>query len=163
MSGAVADQSPAEPGPGPGPGVGSGLTVAVDAMGGDHAPEQIVAGAVAASREAGIQIILAGLPGPLNAELATHGITADEIPIAPAEDVLGMSEGALAIRRRPRSSIAVACQLGRRGPAAAVVSAGPTGGIVTTARLRLRPLDGGGGAGPGAGLPAPPRGAAPRA
>src|ERR1700742_1801397 len=151
MSGAVADQSPAEPGPVPGLGVGSGLTVAVDAMGGDHAPEQIVAGAVAAYRESGIQIILAGLPGPLNDELATHGVTVDEIPIAPAEDVLG-------IRRRPRSSIAVACQLVRRGQAAAVVSAGPTGGIVTTARLRLRPLDGGVRPALAAVLPTRPRG-----
>jgi glycerol-3-phosphate acyltransferase PlsX len=158
MSGAVADQTPAEAGPGPGIGIGDGLTVAVDAMGGDHAPEQIVAGAVAAYRESGIQIILAGLPGPLNAELATHGVTADEIPIAPAEDVLGMSEGALAIRRRPRSSIAVACQLVRRGQAAAVVSAGPTGGIVTTARLRLRPLDGGVRPALAAVLPTRPRG-----
>jgi glycerol-3-phosphate acyltransferase PlsX len=160
MRAAVADQTPAEPGPGPGDGfsVGSGLTVAVDAMGGDHAPGQIVAGAVAAYRESGIQIILAGLPGPLHAELALHGITPDEIPIAPAEDVLGVSEGALAIRRRPRSSIAVACQLVRRGQAAAVVSAGPTGGIVTTARLRLRPLDGGVRPALAAVLPTRPRG-----
>ena len=49
-----------------------------------------------------------------------------------------MDEGALASWRRPRSSIAVACQLVRRGQAAAVVSAGSTGGIVATARLRLR-------------------------
>ena len=158
MRGAVADPTVAEPGPGFGYGPGAGLTVAVDAMGGDHAPEQIVAGAVAAYRESGIQIILAGLPGPLNAELATHGVTVDEIPIAPAEDVLGMSEGALAIRRRPRSSIAVACQLVRRGQAAAVVSAGPTGGIVTTARLRLRPLDGGVRPALAAVLPTRPRG-----
>jgi glycerol-3-phosphate acyltransferase PlsX len=158
MRGAVADPTVAEPGPGFGYGPGAGLTVAVDAMGGDHAPEQIVAGAVAAYRESGIQIILAGLPGPLNAELATHGVTVDEIPIAPAEDVLGVSEGALAIRRRPRSSIAVACQLVRRGQAAAVVSAGPTGGIVTTARLRLRPLDGGVRPALAAVLPTRPRG-----
>ena len=49
-----------------------------------------------------------------------------------------MDEGALASLRRPRSSVAVACQLVRRGDAAAVVSAGSTGGIVATARLRLR-------------------------
>src|ERR1700744_6259555 len=131
--GAVADLTPAGP----------GLTMAVDAMGGDHAPAEIVAGAVAAHRALGIQVILAGQPGPLLAELATHGVSPDQIPIAAAEDVLGMDEGALAIRRRTRTSIAVACQLGRRGQAAAVVSAGPTGGILTTARLRLRPLAGG--------------------
>jgi hypothetical protein len=56
MRGAVADPTVAEPGPGFGYGLGAGLTVAVDAMGGDHAPEQIVAGAVAAYRESGIQI-----------------------------------------------------------------------------------------------------------
>jgi phosphate acyltransferase len=141
MRGAVADQLPFGPDPGPGP--GAGLRVAVDAMGGDHAPAEIVAGAVAAHRDFGVQIILAGQPEPLMAELARHGVTASQIPIAPAEDVLGMSEGALAIRRRTRTSIAVACQLVRKGQAAAVVSAGPTGGIVTTARLRLKPLGGG--------------------
>jgi glycerol-3-phosphate acyltransferase PlsX len=49
-----------------------------------------------------------------------------------------MDEGALASRRRARSSVAIACQAVRRGLAQAVVSAGSTGGIVTTARLRLR-------------------------
>ncbi len=112
-------------------------------MGGDHAPAEIVAGALGAHRDHGIEIILAGQPPLVAAQLATLGAAPDEVAIAPAEDVLGMDEGALAIRRRPRSSIAVACQLVRRGQAAAVVSAGSTGGIVTTARLRLRPLAGG--------------------
>ena len=53
-----------------------------------------------------------------------------------------MDEGALASWRRPRSSIAVACQLVRRGQAGAVVSAGSTGAIVATAQMRLRPLPG---------------------
>jgi phosphate acyltransferase len=135
---------PAEPG---GPGAPGGdaprHVVAVDAMGGDNAPGEIVAGALAAQREHGIQIILTGQPQPLAAELASFGAAPDEIVVVPAEDVLGMDEGALAIRRRPRSSIAIACQLVRRGQAAAVVSAGSTGGVVTTARLRLRPLTGG--------------------
>ncbi len=122
---------------------GADDVVAVDAMGGDHAPGEIVAGALAAQRDRGIRVILAGNPAQLTAELATLGADPGEIPIASAEDVLGMDEGALAIRRRPRSSIAIACQLVRRGQAAAVVSAGSTGGVVTTARLRLRPLAGG--------------------
>ena len=122
---------------------GADDVVAVDAMGGDHAPGEIVAGALAAQRDRGIRVILAGNPAQLTAELATLGANPGEIPIASAEDVLGMDEGALAIRRRPRSSIAIACQLVRRGQAAAVVSAGSTGGVVTTARLRLRPLAGG--------------------
>ena len=65
-----------------------------------------------------------------------------ELRIVPAEDNIAMEEGALASLRRPRSSVAVACQLVRRGEAAAVVSAGSTGGVVATARLRLRALPG---------------------
>jgi phosphate acyltransferase len=130
--------------------------VAVDAMGGDHAPDDIVAGAVAAAREYGIRVALSGRPGLLRPLLVRHGVVkhgasnhgasnhgaSDEVWIVPAEEALGMDEGALASWRRPRSSIAVACQLVRRGQATAVMSAGSTGAIVATARLRLRPLPG---------------------
>jgi glycerol-3-phosphate acyltransferase PlsX len=115
--------------------------IAVDAMGGDHAPDEIVAGAVAAVRQRNANVVLAGRPGQLRPLLARHGALAD-IRIAAADDSLAMDEGALGSWRRPRSSIAVACQLVRRGQAAAVMSAGSTGGIVATARLRLRPLPG---------------------
>jgi phosphate acyltransferase len=116
------------------------MPIAVDAMGGDHAPAEIVAGAVSAARD-GISVLLTGRPGVLRPLLARHGALAD-IQIVPAEESIAMHEGALASWRRPRSSIAVACQLVRRGQAAAVVSAGSTGGVVSTARLRLRPLAG---------------------
>ena len=108
-------------------------------MGSDHGPAEIVAGAVRALRDSGIQVVLTGRPGQLRPLLAGHDALAD-IPIIAAEDSLSMDEGALASWRRPRSSIAVACQLVRRGQAAAVVSAGSTGGIVAPARLRLRPV-----------------------
>ncbi len=110
-------------------------------MGGDHAPQEIVAGAVTAAREHGVRIVLTGQPAQLRPLLARHGAYRD-IPVVPAEDALGMEEGALAGWRRPRSSVAVACQLVRRGQAAAVVSAGSTAAVVATARLRLRPLPG---------------------
>jgi phosphate acyltransferase len=116
------------------------VSIAVDAMGGDHAPAEIVAGAVSAARE-GISVLLTGRPGVLRPLLARNGALAD-IKIVPSEDSIAMNEGALASWRRPRSSIAVACQLVRRGQADAVVSAGSTGGVVSTARLRLRPLAG---------------------
>jgi len=115
--------------------------IAVDAMGGDHAPAEVVAGAVGALHDSGISVVLTGRPGALRPLLARHDALAD-IPIVAADDSLSMGEGALASWRRPRSSIAVACQLVRRGQAAAVVSAGSTGGIVATARLRLRPVPG---------------------
>jgi phosphate acyltransferase len=118
--------------------------LAVDAMGGDYAPDEIVAGALAAHREHGIRILLTGPPARLRQALAGLGADprAGEVGIVPAEDTLAMDEGALASLRRPRSSAAVACQLVRRGDAAAVVSAGSTGGVVATARLRLRALPG---------------------
>jgi phosphate acyltransferase len=115
--------------------------IAVDAMGGDYAPEEIVAGALAAQRSHGIKTILSGPVSRLRPVLADLGALG-ELTISPAEDTVGMDEGALASWRRPRSSMAVACQLVRRGQAAAVVSAGSTGGIVTAARLRLRSLPG---------------------
>ncbi len=113
------------------------LPIALDAMGGDHAPDEIVAGAVQAVREHGIGVVLVGAPRLLQDALSLHDATT-EIPIVRAEEALAMDEGALASLRRPRSSIAVACHLVRRGDASAVVSAGSTAGIVATGKLRLR-------------------------
>jgi glycerol-3-phosphate acyltransferase PlsX len=110
-------------------------------MGGDHGPAQVVAGAIAAAAEHGISVVLTGRPSQLRPLLGTRTPGGD-IRVVPADDSLGMDEGALASWRRPRSSVAVACQLIRRGQAAAVVSAGSTAGIVATARLRLRSLPG---------------------
>ncbi|HKB31010.1 MAG TPA: phosphate acyltransferase PlsX [Streptosporangiaceae bacterium] len=110
-------------------------------MGGDHAPDQVVAGAVAAVREHQVRVVLTGQPTILRHLLAEQGADRD-IPIVPADDVLSMEEGALASWRRPRSSLAVGCQLIRRGQAGALVSAGSTAAVVATARLRLRSLPG---------------------
>ncbi len=110
-------------------------------MGGDHAPDEIVTGAVAAARELRTPITLTGRPGLIRPLLAKAG-PATGVTIEAAEESISMEEGALASWRRPRSSIAVACQLVRRGLAGAVVSAGSTGAIVATAQLRLRPLPG---------------------
>ncbi len=119
-----------------------GPVLAIDAMGGDHAPDEIVAGALAAHREHGLQILLTGPAARLRESLTKMGADpgGSELGIVAAEDNLAMDEGALASLRRPRSSVAVACQLVRRGEAAAVVSAGSTAGVVATARLRLRSL-----------------------
>ncbi|HEX9030712.1 MAG TPA: phosphate acyltransferase PlsX [Streptosporangiaceae bacterium] len=110
-------------------------------MGGDNAPAAIVAGAVAAQRQWGIGIVLVGRPGQVRPLLARHGVRG-EIRLVSAEDSVAMEEGALASWRRPRSSIAVACQLVHLGQATAVMSAGSTAAIVSIARLRLRNLPG---------------------
>jgi glycerol-3-phosphate acyltransferase PlsX len=115
--------------------------IAVDAMGGDHAPEAIVAGAVSAFRQWGTRVVLIGRPGQVRPLLAEHGVLG-EIRLVTAEDTVAMDEGALSSWRRPRSSLAVACQLVHLGQATAVMSAGSTGAIVAIARLRLRNLPG---------------------
>jgi glycerol-3-phosphate acyltransferase PlsX len=115
--------------------------IALDAMGGDNAPGEIVAGAIQAVREHGVPIVLVGAPRALSEALAEHDATG-EIPIVRAEETLSMDEGALASLRRPRSSIAVACHLVRRGDASAVVSAGSTAGVVSMGKLRLRAQQG---------------------
>jgi len=125
----------------PPPGSPQPPTIAVDAMGGDHAPAEIVAGAIAAAAGHEMSVVLTGRPSQLRPLLGTHEGGGD-IRVAPADELVAMDEGALASWRRPRSSVAVACQLVRRGQAAAVVSAGSTAGIVATARLRLRSLPG---------------------
>ena len=111
--------------------------IVVDAMGGDNAPGEVVAGTIAAVREHGVRPILVGQAVRIREILAAHEAL-DEIPVVNAEDVVGMDEGALAGLRRPRSPVAVACRLIRRGHASALVSAGSTGAVVATSRLRLR-------------------------
>ena len=111
--------------------------VAVDTMGGDHGPAAVVAGAVAAARANGVRLILVG-DGPTIYDLLTEHGAAGEVPIAHAAETLSMEEGALASRRKPRSSIAICCRLIRSGQASAMVSAGTTAGVVSTAGLRLR-------------------------
>jgi glycerol-3-phosphate acyltransferase PlsX len=111
--------------------------IVVDAMGGDNAPGEVVAGTILAVREHGVRPILVGQALRIREILAAHQALG-EIPVVGAEDVVAMDEGALAGLRRPRSSVAVACRLIRRGHASALVSAGSTGGVVATSRLRLR-------------------------
>lgn len=113
------------------------LPIAVDTMGGDHAPEEIIAGAVDAVREHGVRLVLVGRAWRIRRELDRHGV-AGKIPIVHADEALDMGEGALASWRKPRSSIAIACHLIKQGRASALVSAGSTAGVVATSRLRLK-------------------------
>lgn len=115
--------------------------IAVDAMGGDHAPREVVAGAAQAVREHGLRLVLVGRTAEL-APLVAAEQAARELPIVHAEEALAMHEGALAAWRRARSSVAVGCKLIRQGTAAALVSAGSTGGVVSAATVRLRTLPG---------------------
>lgn len=112
-----------------------GTRIAVDAMGGDHAPLRVVDGALAAARHAGVAVTLVGRSGELAACLDAHAdASALDVAVVEAPDVVSMDESpAAALRRKPRASIRVACELVARGEATAVVSAGHTGATVVSA------------------------------
>ncbi len=85
--------------------------IAIDAMGGDHAPAEIVAGALRAHEELDADVILVGDPEQISAELKKH--TSDQpMEIVPADGVVEMEEEPIvALRRKPKASINVAMQL----------------------------------------------------
>jgi len=113
------------------------LQIAVDAMGGDHAPGEIVRGAVAAAREKIADIILVGDKRRLEPELNPLHPPAN-LEIVHTEQVVAMDEQpALALRRKREASIIVATRLVKEGRAAAVVSAGSTGAQMAAALLIL--------------------------
>jgi glycerol-3-phosphate acyltransferase PlsX len=111
------------------------ITIAVDAMGGDHAPAVIIEGAVAAARHLDLQVALVGPTAVLQEALAAHpdGATL-RVAIVEAPEVIGMGDApAAALRRKPKASIRVAADLVARGEARALFSAGHTGATVVAA------------------------------
>jgi glycerol-3-phosphate acyltransferase PlsX len=107
------------------------VKIAVDAMGGDHAPEVEVAGAVAACREWGCQVVLVGDQERLQTELEKHDRTRLALEIHHAGEVVGMHDSPSdAVRKKKDSSIRVAFELAKEGRVGAVVSAGNSGAIM---------------------------------
>src|SRR5499425_3018158 len=118
------------------------ITIAVDAMGGDHAPRPEVEGSVLAAQQFGVRVLLVGQPNFIRAELARHSRPAALIEIVPASEVITMQDHpAQAFRRKKDSSVHVAARLVKEGKADAVVSAGNTGAVMTTARFILGTLE----------------------
>jgi glycerol-3-phosphate acyltransferase PlsX len=112
----------------------AGLPVAVDAMGGDKAPAEIVAGARAAA-DAGVPVVLVGPP-------AQVGDTAG-LELVACTEVIAMDEDAgQAVRRKKDSSLVRSAELVRDGAASAMVSAGNTGATMASALLRMGRLPG---------------------
>src|SRR5947199_4293093 len=118
------------------------ITVAVDAMGGDRAPGEIVAGAVEVVATTSVRVLLTGPADVLEGELQGHGRPAG-IELHPAADVIDASEEpAAAVRAKPDSSMVRACRLVRDGTAGAVVSAGSTGAMLAASLLHIGRLHG---------------------
>ena len=111
------------------------LPIAVDAMGGDKAPDEIVAGARQAADELDVPVVLVGAPDRLG---DTGGLD-----VLPASEVIGMDEDpAQGVRRKKDSSLVRAAEAVRDGRASAMVSAGNTGATMASALLRMGRLKG---------------------
>ena len=114
------------------------MNIALDAMGGDHAPEAIVAGAIEAARIYGVTVSLVGKPDVLAAELKKHDTKGLDLPIVPASQVIEMDDKpAAAVRAKTDSSMVVGCKLVKRNEAHAFVSAGNTGGALAAGILHI--------------------------
>ena len=106
--------------------------IAVDAMGGDRGPEEVLAGAIAAAADS-VEPVIVGPAG-----LDTRGLELIEAP-----DVIDMEEKPTeAVRAKPQSSLVVACRAVAEGKADAVVSAGNTGAMLAASLLELRRIPG---------------------
>ncbi|MEZ4239448.1 MAG: phosphate acyltransferase PlsX [Myxococcota bacterium] len=116
--------------------------VAVDAMGGDHAPGAIVAGAVAAAGD-GVPVVLVGDEAAIRAAMPRRKPGSAEVRIVHAPDAVGMGDGAVAaVRRSEASSLRVALAQVRDGAACAAVSCGNTGAVLVAAVVDLGVLPG---------------------
>ena len=119
------------------------MIIAVDGMGGDNAPEEIVKGAVNAAREYGIEIFLVGPEDILKKELHKYDCSGLTVNVIHTDEYLVEGEPpAFALRKKRKASIVLATMLVKEGKADAVISAGPTGGVVASALSILGTIEG---------------------
>jgi glycerol-3-phosphate acyltransferase PlsX len=116
--------------------------IAIDAMGGDRAPGEIVAGALAAVDECDVDVLLVGAPDAIT-PLLPGGEVPDRVEILPTTEVIEMhDEPASAVRAKKDSSIVRAAEAVRDGRASAMVGAGNTGATMAAALLRFGRIKG---------------------
>jgi len=121
------------------------MRIAIDAMGGDNAPDEIIAGTIESIQALAPddRLILVGPADRINAQLENHEFDADRVTVADAPEVIGMDEMPIeSLRKKVKSSIAVLAKLAKRGQADAVISAGNTGACVAAFQMRMRNLPG---------------------
>jgi glycerol-3-phosphate acyltransferase PlsX len=114
------------------------MKIVVDAMGGDHAPALVVAGAVQAARDLGIEIVLVGQQEVVQAEVSKHEATGLPVTIHHASQVIEMDEHpAAAVKAKKDSSMVVGMDLVKQHEADAFFTAGNSGGALAAALFRL--------------------------
>jgi phosphate acyltransferase len=119
------------------------MKIVVDAMGGDHAPTVVVAGAVAEARDRGTQMILVGVEDQVRAELAKYPGAAElPIEVVHASEVVEMAEHTMAVKTKKDSSMMVGMRLVKEDRAQAFASAGNSGAIMAAALFVLGRIPG---------------------
>ena len=118
--------------------------VALDAMGGDHAPQAVVEGAVAAVNcSSDVKVFLVGKEEQIQQELSKYTYDSNQVEVVPAAEVIEMAEPpVLAIRKKKDSSIVKALQLVKEGTCDAFVSAGSSGAVLVGGQLIVGRLKG---------------------
>ncbi len=115
--------------------------IVVDAMGGDHAPEEVVAGALMAASEGVAEIVLVGDEARVRPLLRGRG--AEAVRVIHAPEAVPMDQHAShAVRSADRTSLGIAVGMVKNGEADAVVSAGNSGAFLAIALVRLRTIEG---------------------
>jgi len=121
------------------------MRIAIDAMGGDHAPDEIIAGALEAipQLDKDDEVVLVGPQELIESKLAGLKYEKGRVSVVDAPDVVAMDETPIdSLRKKPKSSIAVMAKLAKRDQADAVISAGNTGACVAAWQMRMRNLPG---------------------
>ena len=121
------------------------MRILIDAMGGDHAPDAIVQGAIDAAKEFNVQIVLVGRGEAILKSLGSlgHDTLPEGIEIANADDVVDMHDDpATVVRRRKDSSMVVGLRMLADGQGDAMISAGSTGALLSAATLVVKRIKG---------------------
>ena len=119
------------------------IRVALDAMGGDKAPGEVVLGAVQAAREYSMGVYLVGREDAIKAELAKHDTSGLDLPIVHTDEVIEMDEHPVsAVRKKKNASMVLALQLVRDGSALGAVSAGNSGAMMAASLFTLKRIEG---------------------
>ncbi|MBN1973443.1 MAG: phosphate acyltransferase PlsX [Sedimentisphaerales bacterium] len=121
------------------------MRIAIDAMGGDEAPKEIIAGALESIEKLADddKIILVGPEDQITPLLPSKIIEKGKVSVVHAPDVIGMADSPVdSLRKKPKSSIAILAKLGKKDEADAVISAGNTGACVAAFQMRMRNLPG---------------------
>jgi glycerol-3-phosphate acyltransferase PlsX len=121
------------------------MRIAIDAMGGDNAPDAIISGALESikSLDKHDELVLVGPKEQIEAQLPSLRSRKDFISVVDGPEIIGMDEPPIeSLRKKRKSSIAVMAKMAKTGEADAVISAGNTGACVAAFQMRMRNLKG---------------------